>query len=322
MKTDAAVLSDAIEDVDIVGESVALIADSKTFRISSSSDLQQADVEISPDENTSIEAKAETKAKYSIEYLKKMIQGAKLSEKVTLQFAKDYPLKLDFTMPLLVRDLDRDGRADLSITHVGKGTTRIYRNGRSPAKALQRPAASIRVKGVSLFAYFSDLNGDGLDDLILPRLDKISLWTIIKVFITRSVPVEVLVYFQRKSGFFAREPDVVRELETALEHEVSPERAAILHFFAADALEHAGDLEPAIDHYIAAGHGGFHPRRALLAADRISESVGAVERRAEALQALVDVEVGPERARSLRAEYDRLRAELEEMNRVWEGHAE
>jgi len=98
VKTDAAVINDAIEDVDIIGESVAFIADKKALRISSSSDLSKADVEILPDEKTTIEAKEETKSKYSIEYLKKMIQGAKLSEQAVVRFSKDYPLQLDYTV--------------------------------------------------------------------------------------------------------------------------------------------------------------------------------------------------------------------------------
>ncbi len=97
--TSSAVINDAIEDVDIIGESVAFIADEKSFRISSRSDLSEADVEILPDETTSIDAQKEpTKSKYSIEYLKKMIQAAKLADTVTLRFSKDYPLQLDYTV--------------------------------------------------------------------------------------------------------------------------------------------------------------------------------------------------------------------------------
>ena len=98
IKTDASVINDAIEDVDIIGESVAFFADSKSFKISSSSDLSQAEVEILPDDTTTIDAKEETRSKYSIEYLKKMIQGAKLADKATIEFSKDYPLKLDYTV--------------------------------------------------------------------------------------------------------------------------------------------------------------------------------------------------------------------------------
>ncbi len=96
--TEASVVTDAIEDVDIIGESVAFSADEQAFRISSSSDLSQAEVEILPDESTSIEAKEGVRSKYSVEYLKKMIQGAKLAERVSLSFSKDYPLQLDYTV--------------------------------------------------------------------------------------------------------------------------------------------------------------------------------------------------------------------------------
>ena len=36
------------------------------------------------------------KAKYSIEYLKKMIAGGKLAPNVKVMFNKDYPLKLEY----------------------------------------------------------------------------------------------------------------------------------------------------------------------------------------------------------------------------------
>ncbi len=36
------------------------------------------------------------KAKYSIEYLKKMMNGAKLANKVGIYFNNDYPLKLEY----------------------------------------------------------------------------------------------------------------------------------------------------------------------------------------------------------------------------------
>ena len=90
-------LNDAIEDVDIVGESVKFIADTDTFTISSSGDLTQASVEIKSNEQTSIVTKERMHAKYSIEYLKKLIQGSKLADVVTVRYSKDYPLKLEYT---------------------------------------------------------------------------------------------------------------------------------------------------------------------------------------------------------------------------------
>ena len=54
--------------------------------------------EIKNDDNTVIKVDSEDKikAKYSLEYLKKMIAGGKLHEKVSLYFNTDYPLKLEY----------------------------------------------------------------------------------------------------------------------------------------------------------------------------------------------------------------------------------
>lgn len=104
--------------------------------------------------------------------------------------------------------------------------------------------------------------------------------------------------------------DVVRELGTALERELSPERTAALHYFTGDALERAGDPNKAVEHYLHAGRGGFHPSYALLSADRIAASVGALDQRVEALQLLIDIGDGEQRVRSLRALADLHRGPL------------
>lgn len=90
------ILTEAIEDMEIIGESVSFTVDKKSLYISSSSEVSDASVEIKADKDTKIEAAEKLRAKYSIEYLKKMIQGAKLAEQVVIQLSKDYPLKLDY----------------------------------------------------------------------------------------------------------------------------------------------------------------------------------------------------------------------------------
>jgi len=49
------------------------------------------------------------------------------------------PFELDFTTPLVLRDLDHDGRVDVASTHVGEGVTRVFRNGADPVAALATP---------------------------------------------------------------------------------------------------------------------------------------------------------------------------------------
>lgn len=98
IKTSSSTLNEAIADVDIVGESVAFIAEPKKFTLQAEGDLNQAKIEIKEDDNTKVSTNsdAQVKAKYSIEYLKKMINGSKLSDEVVVQFNKDYPLKLEY----------------------------------------------------------------------------------------------------------------------------------------------------------------------------------------------------------------------------------
>ncbi|MAG91516.1 proliferating cell nuclear antigen (pcna) [Candidatus Woesearchaeota archaeon] len=97
IKTSSSVFNEAIADVDVVGESVAFIAEPKKFTLQAEGDLNQAKIDIKEDETTKVNISGEkAKAKYSIEYLKKMINGSKLSEDVVIQFNKDYPLKLEY----------------------------------------------------------------------------------------------------------------------------------------------------------------------------------------------------------------------------------
>ncbi len=98
IKTKSEVLINAITDADIVAESVTFIAEPEKFSVRAEGDLSKAHIEIKKDDNTNIssDTSANIKAKYSIEYLKKMMQGSKLSDEVEIRFNQDYPLKLDY----------------------------------------------------------------------------------------------------------------------------------------------------------------------------------------------------------------------------------
>ena len=97
IKLPSEILNDAVEDVDVVAESVTFIAEPKKFSVNAEGDLSQAKIEVKESENTKIKVEGEkVKAKYSIEYLKKMISGSKIADEVSIYFNKDYPLKLEY----------------------------------------------------------------------------------------------------------------------------------------------------------------------------------------------------------------------------------
>ncbi|MBU1201969.1 MAG: proliferating cell nuclear antigen (pcna) [Nanoarchaeota archaeon] len=94
--TNSTIINEAIEDVDIIGESVTFIAENQELNITAAGDLSKANINIKADKDTKIVVDKKVKSKFSIEYLKKMIQGGKLSDKVVLQLSDDYPMKLEY----------------------------------------------------------------------------------------------------------------------------------------------------------------------------------------------------------------------------------
>lgn len=92
------ILSDSIEDVSVVAESVTLLGDKSQLLVKAEGDLSKALIEIKNGDGTTIKTDSadKVKAKYSLEYLRKMIAGGKLSDSVTLYFNNDYPLKIEY----------------------------------------------------------------------------------------------------------------------------------------------------------------------------------------------------------------------------------
>ena len=95
---DSKVLEDAIEDVGIVAESVAFGLSKDRMTIKGEGNLSNAHIELLKGENIEINTEDDVNAKYSIEYLKKLIKGGKLSDKVVIRWNNDYPLKLEYNV--------------------------------------------------------------------------------------------------------------------------------------------------------------------------------------------------------------------------------
>ena len=98
IKATSVMLNEAIEDADIVAEAVTFLVEPKKFTMLAEGDLSNAKIEMIDGDEVKITSESQNpvKAKYSIEYLKKMIAGSKLADKVTIQFNKDYPLRLEY----------------------------------------------------------------------------------------------------------------------------------------------------------------------------------------------------------------------------------
>ena len=97
IKMSSSALSESIEDVGIVAESVTFEAEPNKFTVKAEGDLSKAQVEIPSDEGTNISVQGDKfRSKYSIEYLKKIMNGGKLADTVEILFNQDYPLRVDY----------------------------------------------------------------------------------------------------------------------------------------------------------------------------------------------------------------------------------
>jgi proliferating cell nuclear antigen len=93
IEMDSRQFSQTIEDCAVVADSCALITGEGFFIIEGSGNLSSAKAEFSGDE---VKLQGLGRSKYSLEYLMKFIKAQRISEKVRIRYAEDYPLRLDF----------------------------------------------------------------------------------------------------------------------------------------------------------------------------------------------------------------------------------
>ena len=87
---------EAIEDMDVVSDSVAFEVKDDTFNIQAAGNISTAKVSFNSDDFVKINAKEDVRSRYSVEYLKKIIKGGKLSDKINLWLSNDYPMKIEY----------------------------------------------------------------------------------------------------------------------------------------------------------------------------------------------------------------------------------
>lgn len=92
------VLQSGIEDAEIVADSVLFETTPSKFIMKAEGDVSKAELELEKGNEALIEIKSdgETRARYPLDYLKKMIKAAKIADSVSIEFGQDYPMKLSF----------------------------------------------------------------------------------------------------------------------------------------------------------------------------------------------------------------------------------
>ena len=92
------ILEEGVADADVISDSVVFEASGDVFRLSSKGDTSSTELEMRKGDEgiVSMEATGNLRARYPLEYLKKMIKAAKLSGNAVIEFGTDYPLRLRF----------------------------------------------------------------------------------------------------------------------------------------------------------------------------------------------------------------------------------
>jgi len=99
IEVDANEFKDFIDDVSIAGDAVTFDADKNVFAMSAGDAGSKVNIELTRGHDALIQiasAQEPVRSIYSVDYLKKMARAASLADSVTIRFAKDYPLRLDF----------------------------------------------------------------------------------------------------------------------------------------------------------------------------------------------------------------------------------
>ena len=93
IKMDADAFAEVVEDGLVVADACTFSAEPNKFIVEASG-LNSARAEFSSEE---IEIYSDTsRARFSLEYLNKFIKGTKISNRVTLSFSDNHPMRIDF----------------------------------------------------------------------------------------------------------------------------------------------------------------------------------------------------------------------------------
>lgn len=92
-----AILQSGIDDAEIIADAVMFETSNDKFLMRAEGDVSKTELELEKGNESLIELQdGGVKARYHLEYLKKMIKASKISDTVAIHFGQDYPMKLEF----------------------------------------------------------------------------------------------------------------------------------------------------------------------------------------------------------------------------------
>ncbi len=98
IKIESSVVENGIKDAEMVSDNIILIANKDQFVMRAVGTNSNAELVIDKNSSSliSIETKEDSQAKYSIDYLDRILKATKLSKQIEIKFSTNYPLEIDF----------------------------------------------------------------------------------------------------------------------------------------------------------------------------------------------------------------------------------
>lgn len=130
-----------------------------------------------------------------------------------------------FGKNVLFEDLAGTGRPLLIVADNRNGKVDFY-----PGDSLAgnfKSRLTLRTDGWLLKPVFQDMNGDGLKDLILPSIERISMFTLLRIFFTSRFDIHYMIYFNRREPLYSLLPDLSRSVSLPLSFSAGPEGLTI-----------------------------------------------------------------------------------------------
>lgn len=98
-KIKSEILNNAVEDAELIGDSIVFSIQKDNITFFAKSDINSTETKLDPKAIIFNDIKENARARYATDYLKKMLKARKLSEDVSISLANDYPLKMVFEIP-------------------------------------------------------------------------------------------------------------------------------------------------------------------------------------------------------------------------------
>ncbi|MDD5417741.1 MAG: proliferating cell nuclear antigen (pcna) [Candidatus Nanoarchaeia archaeon] len=99
IELDSKPIKEGIDDASLVSDNVILIADGNGINMKAAGSTSKMSLSLDKDSGAILNNNhPHAKAKYSVEYLGKIMKNAGIFEKVKIQFKDDYPIRIDYTL--------------------------------------------------------------------------------------------------------------------------------------------------------------------------------------------------------------------------------